>query len=130
MKNDRDFDISMNLYTAVNNLPSDETINMEIWTKCYLTRKSNYIDVPSEYATNDYKQVVDQVIDDLSGFKVDKPIKITETITMHFLLLSMNYNISLITDYNDGLIQTDAFHMVERNNRITLFFIRKELQSF
>jgi hypothetical protein len=49
------------------------------------------------------------------------------TTTMHHLLYSLHFKITLIQDFEDGIIQVDAKHLIEDDNNITLFFIHKKL---
>lgn len=127
MKNDRDFDIGTNLFTALNNLPeTDHTHNLYVWTKCFLLKESNYTDLPTEIISENLKSAVDQIIE-LRGFDYNTPLKISDTITMHYLLPALHFKINMITDFIDGTMQLYARHMVEEEEDITLYFIQKSL---
>jgi hypothetical protein len=49
------------------------------------------------------------------------------TTTMHHLLYSLHFKITLIQDFDDGLIKVDAKHLIEDDDEITLFFTQKRL---
>jgi hypothetical protein len=132
---------SLDFVTAVNKLP--ETAQTELpenygylWAKCSLMMnvgferyaKGDYFHFPlNEWITEDFKSVVDQIVNDLKGFNSESPITIKDTITMHYFLNSMHFKINLIQDFDDYM-QVDAKHLVDdEDNGITIFFTQKKL---
>lgn len=140
---DFDFDLlasPLNFAASASNFPDKIKDQMSdsypyIWAKCSMIINTGFeqysegdFNFPmKEWITEDFKSVISQVVNDLKGFCTEVPITINDTITMHHFLYTMHFKIILITDFDDGLIKTDAKHLVEEDNDITLFFIQQNL---
>lgn len=67
----------------------------------------------SECRTKDFGSVVNQIVFDLIEFSDESPIEISNTITMHHFLYTMHFKITLIHDFGEGFVKTDAMHLIE-----------------